>query len=110
METPKQAVDVIMPRIQKNFKRLNRHQYWLSIVNNPYDEKYSFFIYDKVPRDRTRSTPLHDLKSYDIEYLEEVVKLLTQQTKLSIVYTGFTGLRWHSMIDLSSTARFKAKM
>ena len=109
IETPKQASDVIIERIAKNFKRISKHRYYMHVVNNKYDEEYSFFLYDQAPYHMTKSTPLHSLQSYDLAYLENVIKCIREVTQLSITYVCFTGLKWPSNNKLIQYSKIRGE-
>ncbi|AUV74121.1 acetyl-CoA carboxylase (plasmid) [Lactiplantibacillus plantarum subsp. plantarum] len=85
---------VTIARIDLLFKRLNRTRYWLSIVNDKIDEQYNIFFYSEHSGKRTRSTPLHSIRNYELEYLESFVKELRAATALSIEFVGFSQQRW----------------
>lgn len=92
--TPNKEADLIYSRIEPLFKRMSRTRYNISISNDIYDKTYNFFFESQHAGERLKSTPLHTIDTYDLEFLEQVVDALKQQTKLTIQYVGFTGEVW----------------
>lgn len=91
--------EIIMERINPLFKRLYQTRYGITVADDIYDKRYNFFFWSQRKGHWQRSTPLHTLSKYDLEYLEKVIKEIKTQTRLTIQYVGFDGKRWPS--DLS---------
>ncbi len=92
--TPAKEADLIYSRIEPLFKRMSRTRYNISISNDIYDKTYNFFFESQHAGMRLKSTPLHSLTDYRLEFLEQVVDELKKHTQLSIHYTGFAGEVW----------------
>lgn len=92
--TPTKEAKLIYERIEPLFKRMNRTRYQISVANDPYDKTYNFFFESQHAGMRLKSTPLHSLTDYHLEFLEQVVDELKKHTQLTIQYTGFTGEVW----------------
>ncbi|WP_057803424.1 hypothetical protein [Pediococcus stilesii] len=89
-------LDIIMRRIQILFKRMNQTLYRIEVVNDKFDEEFNFFFHIQPKNRRIKSVPLHAVKKYDLEYLEEIINLIKKQTNLSIEFIGFEDLHWQS--------------
>jgi len=85
---------LIIERIQVNFKRQFQTEYWLQIVNDPYDQTFNFFINIRPRGKRIHSIPLHTIDNYNLSYLERLVARIMEKFQLSITYDGFVGLKW----------------
>lgn len=85
---------VIVERIEYNFTRKRNTVYWLQIVNDRYDATYNFFINIHPQSQRVHSIPLHTVEEYNLSYLEKIVDQISHKYQLTIVYDGFTGLKW----------------
>lgn len=81
-------------RISEQFQPVSQTQYRIDVVDEPHEKHYNFFLEILPKYRRQKSVPLHTLKEYDLEYLEQVINGLS--TKLTIVYRGFEGQRWPS--------------
>ncbi|GAX05381.1 acetyl-CoA carboxylase [Secundilactobacillus pentosiphilus] len=92
--TPAKEAELIYSRIEPLFKHMSRTRYQISISNDPYDKTYNFFFESQHAGMRLKSTPLHSLTDYRLEFLEQVVDDLKKHTKLTIQYTGFAGEVW----------------
>ena len=92
--TPAKEAKLIYSRIEPLFKRMSRTRYNITISNDPYDKTYNFFFESQHAGERLKSTPLHTIDTYDLEFLEQVVDALKQHTQLTIQYTGFAGEVW----------------
>lgn len=92
--TPSKEAELIYSRIEPLFKRMSRTRYNISISNDIYDKTYNFFFESQHAGMRLKSTPLHSLADYRLEFLEQVVDELKKHTQLTINYTGFTGEVW----------------
>ena len=92
--TPSKEAELIYSRIEPLFKRMSRTRYQISIANDPYDKTYNLFFESQHAGQRLKSTPLHSLTDYRLEFLEQVVDELKKHTKLTIQYVGFTGEVW----------------
>ncbi|MYV16034.1 acetyl-CoA carboxylase [Furfurilactobacillus milii] len=90
----KNDADTIIERIEPLFKRVPRTMYHIQCVNNKYDQVYNFFFITQPQHKRPHSIPLHSVHTYDLGYLETVIKAIKQRTQLSIEFTGFMGQRW----------------
>ena len=77
--------EIILTRLKVLFKPKSQHRYHIDVVNNIYHDKK-----------RERSYPLHSIFNYKIEYLEQVLKLVKQETNLSMAFRGFEGQKWTS--------------
>ncbi|MBS0937863.1 acetyl-CoA carboxylase [Lactiplantibacillus plantarum] len=87
-------VKIIVSRIKLLFKRMNKTRYWLSVINDPIDQQFNFFFFSEHQGKRTRSVPLHSIKTYQLSYLEECISELKIESALSIEYLGFYQQRW----------------
>lgn len=87
-------LNIIVSRLKLLFKRLPHTRYWIVINNDPYDDTYNVFFNRQKTHERLYSVPLHKITNYQLDYLEELLTLLREQTKLTIAYTGFTGQIW----------------
>ncbi|KZU95365.1 hypothetical protein A1D15_1152 [Lactiplantibacillus plantarum] len=87
-------LDIITSRLALLFKPTSRTRYWLVIANDPYDQTYNVFFNSQRANERLRSIPLHKLANYNLNDLENLLKVLRQQTKLTIEFIGFTGQVW----------------
>ena len=87
-------LDIIMGRVKILFKRKPRTIYKISVVNDHFDQTYNFFFCVDEKEKRSRSVPLHSIKTYELEYLEELITAIKKQTKLTIEYSGFKDVRW----------------
>lgn len=85
---------IIIDRIEQNFKRRYATLYWLQVVNDTYDQTYNFFINIQPRNQRRHSIPLHTVEEYDLSYLENLINQIRHRYHLTIVYDGFTGLKW----------------
>lgn len=85
---------LICERIEPLFKQLSKTRYSLMVSNNIYGKKINFFFQSQRAYHRLKSTPLHTLKHYDLEYLEQVVDEIRSQYKFSIEFVGFTDEVW----------------
>lgn len=99
-KTAEQTAQLIWERAEPLFKKMYRVQYYIEVVNPPYDEGINFF-FETVPTSdkahvRRRSTPLHSLKEKDLEQLELIIQELKKLTQISIRYQGFIGHLWPS--------------
>lgn len=92
--TPTKEAELIYSRIEPLFKRMSRTRYQINISNDSYDKTYNFFFESQHAGQRLKSTPLHSLDEYQLEFLEQVVDALKQHTQLTIQYVGFTGEVW----------------
>lgn len=92
--TPAKEAELIYSRIDPLFKRMSQTRYQISISNDPYDKTYNFFFESQHAGQRLKSTPLHSLTDYRLEFLEQVVDELKKHTQLTIQYTGFAGKVW----------------
>lgn len=92
--TPASEAKLMYERIDPLFKRMYKHRYIISIANDIYDKTYNVFFNVIHEGERTKSTPIHTIHTYTLEYLEQVIKELRQYTQLSITYFGFTGEVW----------------
>lgn len=87
-------LDVIVSRISLLFKRISYTQYWLEVVNDKYDKSYNVFFCQQKKGSHLRSTPVHKIDEYKLEYLEEVITGFRKKSNLTIKYVGFTGEVW----------------
>lgn len=85
---------IIIGRIKVLFKRILNTKYTINVVNDIYDKQYNFFFEIQKRNERMKSLPLHSVKNYDIENLENIINEIKEVYKLSFDYTGFTGQRW----------------
>lgn len=85
---------IIIGRIKVLFKRIPNTKYTINVVNDIYDKQYNFFFEIQKRNERMKSLPLHSVKNYDIENLENIVNEIKEVYKLSFDYTGFTSQRW----------------
>lgn len=87
-------VKLIMERINKLFTRAPHTRYRINVANNVYEKQYNFF-FEIIPHgQRMHSIPLHSVNVYTLDYLEQVIKMIQQQTQLTIKYVGFTDMKW----------------
>lgn len=98
---------IICSRISQYFTRRKDTEYYLQVVNDFYDQTYNFFINIRPRNQRMHSIPLHTVKNYRLEYLEQLVNKITEQYHFSIVYDGFVGLRWPNRQELIQKRRHK---
>jgi len=99
--------NLIIERIQINFTRQRRTEYWLQVVNDPYDQTYNFFINIQPKKQRIHSIPLHTVTKYDLIYLERLIDQISSVFQLSISYDGFTGLTWPVKQELIQKRRHR---
>ncbi|MCH5463183.1 acetyl-CoA carboxylase [Lactobacillus sp. LC28-10] len=92
--TPAKEAELIYSRIEPLFKRMCHTRYGITISNDIYDKSFNLFFESQHAGQRLKSTPLHSLTDYRLEFLEQVVNELKKYTKLSIKYIGFTGKVW----------------
>ncbi|MCM6810307.1 acetyl-CoA carboxylase [Pediococcus pentosaceus] len=85
---------IIIGRIKVLFKRIPNTKYTINVVNDIYNKQYNFFFEIQKWNERMKSLPLHSVKNYDIENLENIINEIKEVYKLSFDYTGFTGQRW----------------
>ncbi|MFZ2352299.1 acetyl-CoA carboxylase [Paucilactobacillus nenjiangensis] len=88
--------EIILTRLKVLFKPKSQHRYHIDVVNNIYGKSYNFFFDVYHDKKRERSYPLHSIFNYKIEYLEQVLKLVKQETNLSMAFRGFEGQKWTS--------------
>lgn len=98
---------IIIQRIEQHFTRKPQTSYGLQIVNDGYDQTYNFFINIQHKAKRQRSIPLHTVENYQLSYLEKLVSQITKRYHLTIVYDGFTGLKWPMKQELIQKRRHK---
>ena len=91
---PKQEADLIYARLAKLFTAQWHCRYRVDVVNDQYGQTFNFFMNIQRQRHRTRSIPLHTLRTTDLEILEQVVNALRQQTQLSLNFVNFGRVRW----------------
>jgi hypothetical protein len=85
---------LIYDRAQELFARHRNTRYWITVVNDKYQQQYNFF-FNIVPRgQRHKSIPLHTLERYDLNYLEHVTATLRAVLPLTYEFVGFTGQVW----------------
>lgn len=99
-KTAEQVAQLIWERAKPLFKKMYGVQYYIEVVNPPYDEGINFF-FETVPTSnkthvKRRSTPLHSLKEKDLEQLESIIQEIKKLTQISIRYQGFIGQLWPS--------------
>ncbi|WP_137597848.1 acetyl-CoA carboxylase [Paucilactobacillus kaifaensis] len=93
-ESVKQASELILKRLSAGFAPKLNHRYQLMVVDNVYDQTYNFFLDIQHKRNRRRSIPLHSITKYELQFLEQVIKQIKANTKLTIVYINFHEQRW----------------
>lgn len=94
--TNQQTARLILDRAIPLFKREYNVQYRLKVVLDPYDHQFNFYMIRFKPGHITRVTPLHHVKSTNILDLEELLSLIEQELKLTVVFAGFEGIKWES--------------
>jgi hypothetical protein len=85
---------IILERIELNFKRRPQTEYYLQVVNDTYDRTYNFFINIQPKNKRRHSIPLHTINNYKLSYLEKIISKILSKYHFTIMYDGFTGLKW----------------
>lgn len=83
-------IKIIKGRLTLLFKRRPKTRYWLMLTN----DTYNLFFNSQRANERLQSVPLHKLANYDLADLENLLKALRQDIKLTIEFVGFTGERW----------------
>lgn len=83
-------IKIIKGRLTLLFKRRPKTRYWLMLTN----DTYNLFFNSQRANERLQSVPLHKLAHYDLADLENLLKALRQDIKLTIEFVGFTGERW----------------
>ncbi|WP_054675588.1 hypothetical protein [Lacticaseibacillus sharpeae] len=85
---------VIYARAQELFTKHRNTRYWLTVVNERYDQQFNFF-FNIVPRgQRHKSIPLHTLERYSLPLLERTVAELRSVLPVTYEFVGFTGMTW----------------
>lgn len=97
----------IIARIEQHFTRKPQTTYCLQIVNDKYDQTYNFFINIQPRGKRQHSIPLHTVENYQLEYLEKLVDQITKSYHLTIIYDGFTKMKWPVKQELIQRRRHK---
>lgn len=87
---------LILSRIQPLFKRMFHYRYGIIIADDTYGQTYNIFFTHQKKGEWCRSTPIHSIKIYRLDYLEKIIHELRQQSQLTITFVGFNEKRWPS--------------
>ncbi|WP_057894425.1 hypothetical protein [Lacticaseibacillus brantae] len=96
---------ILLKHIKKMFNLQYHTRYWLMLVDDRFDKTYNFFFHYQRKRQRERSIPLHAVKTYNLEYLEKLIKDLQVVYHFSIIYVGFEDEYWPSNHQLIQRRR-----
>lgn len=87
-------LEVINGRVEVLFKNLPQTMYRINIVDDRFSQTYKFFMDIKSKDQKIKSMPLHVVKTYDLDYLEQLLNKLRKQTTLPFNFEGFQGKIW----------------
>ncbi|WP_010077755.1 hypothetical protein [Liquorilactobacillus mali] len=100
-----QEAHYILKQVKKYFKPGIKARYYILVVNDRFDHTFNFFFNIFKPKHFSRSIPLHRIKCYSLDYLENLIKELQQETQLTINFVLFENQRWPSTNQLISYKR-----
>lgn len=89
-QTVSTTATLIVQRIFAHFHHHIHVRYRILIVNDVFNARYNWFLEWQRPGHRTRSVSLHSMGA-DQQLLTAVVRQVSRQVGMSIVYRGFSG-------------------
>ncbi|GKT03249.1 acetyl-CoA carboxylase [Furfurilactobacillus entadae] len=89
-------VKKIMEGVNRLFTRVPGCQYHIQVANDKYDKAYNFFMLITHKGRRTRSIPICVVDTYELYYLEDLIKDIRTQTQLVFEFNAFGEAKWPS--------------